>query len=346
MSLTPFEDILALSKAPSADPAKSDAIKELAELKIQLDGMSWSVPDNQDDLVEDQEMWCARWQKLLNQVHTSFQHMKEHSVDTALKADLLTWMQGVNSLSCRWLGAAVIWKQQEEERVEMVVLAWAAKVAGLESADEPPTTEWPSKEHESVSSAGQKRKCVSSRVVVEEEKDDRDDIVEVVAPKPSKAQTSSKTLKTKCGKSKGKAGKVKKDTALIASPKAKGKEKVQPRPVRNNACMVIPVCKAPVASSSRVEANLPDFLGFSLSPESDSDHEDDDTMPCKKVKLVDLAQDMAVETMKLVLLTMRMKMHGMLSFLTKLQACVKVPKTYISSQQLEIEEMEALLEKL
>ncbi|KAI9570069.1 hypothetical protein HD554DRAFT_2170686 [Boletus coccyginus] len=385
MSLTSFEDILMLSKALSADPAKLDTIKEVTKLKIQLDGMSWSVPDDQDDLAEDQEMWCVRWQKLLNQVHTSFQHVKEHGMDTALEADLLTQMQGANSLSCQWLGAAA-------------VLAWAAKAAGLgeqeqtpvaeqavgsatpspvqESADEPPTTESPSKEHESMSNVGQKQKRVSSWMVVDEEEDNGDDIIKVMALKPSKVQTGSKTvthtppcdscqrggrtctrilghtcdlyirLKTKCGKSKGKVGKAKKDMALIAGPKAKGKEKVQPRPVHNNAHMVIPVCKAPVALSSQVEADLPDFLGFSPSPEPNSDHEDDDVTPHKKAKLADLAQDVAVETMKLALLTMQMKMHGMLSFLTKLQARAKVAKTYISSQQLEIEEMEVLLEEL
>lgn len=64
MSLTPFEDIITLGKAPSANPAKVDAIKKVMKLKIQLDSMSWLVLDNQDDLAEDQEM-CARCQKLL-----------------------------------------------------------------------------------------------------------------------------------------------------------------------------------------------------------------------------------------------------------------------------------------
>ncbi|KAI9572522.1 hypothetical protein HD554DRAFT_2036091 [Boletus coccyginus] len=272
-------------------------------------------------------MWCARWQKLLNQVHTSFQCAKEHGMDTALEADLLTQMQVANALSHQWLGTVAIWKQQEEERAETAALAQVAKVAGLgeqeqtpmaeqavgsaapglvqELADEPPTTESPSEEHESMSSR------VFSWVVVNEEEDDGDDIVKVMALKPSKVQTSSKTvthtplcdlcqilgrtcdsciqLKTKCGKSKGKAGKAKKDMALVAGPKAKEKKKVQPRPVHNNTHVVIPMHKAPVASSSRVEADLPNFLGFSPSPEPDSDHKDNDATPHKKVKLVDPA---------------------------------------------------------
>ncbi|KAI9569610.1 hypothetical protein HD554DRAFT_2171050 [Boletus coccyginus] len=338
MSLTSFKDILALSKAPSADPAKSDAIKEVAELKIQLDGMLQLVPDDQDDLAEDQEMWYARWQKLLNQVHTSFQHAKKHGVDTALEADLLTWMQGVNALSHWWLGVAAALAQAakaaglgEQEQTPMAEQAVGSAASGLvqELANEPPTTESPSEEHESMSSAGQKRKHVFSQMVVDEEEDDGDDIIEIMAPKLSKAQTSSKMVTHTPPKSKGKAGKVKKDTALIAGPKVKGKEKVQPRLVRNNA-----------------QADLPDFLGFSLSSKPDSDHEDDDATPHKKAKLADLAWNAAIETMKLALLTMWTKMHGMLGFLTKLQAHAKVAKTYIGSQQLEIEEMEALLEEL
>ncbi|KAI9464258.1 hypothetical protein HD554DRAFT_2175318 [Boletus coccyginus] len=393
MSLTPFEDIVALGKAPSADPAKADATKEVTELKIQLDGMSRSVPDDQDDLAEDQEIWCARWQKLLSQVHVSFQRAQEYGVDTALEAELLSRMQEANALSRRWLGAAALRKRQEEERAETArraakaALARAAKAAGsgnqesapvaepvvesaapdpvLESANEPPTTESPSEEQESASSAGQKRKRISNRVVVDEEEDEEEDIVEVAAPKPSNARTGPKTvthtppcdpcqrggrtctgvpgrtcdscirLKTKCGKSKGKAGRAKKDTAPVPAPKAKGKEKGQQRPVRNNARVVIPA-----------QAAVPDFFGFSPSPEPDSDHKDDDATPRKRAKTSDPARDAAVETMKLALLTMRTKMHGMLRFLTELQARAKVAETYIGSQQLEIEEMEALLEEL
>ncbi|KAI9566114.1 hypothetical protein HD554DRAFT_2174815 [Boletus coccyginus] len=384
MSLTSFEDIVALGKAPSADPAKADATKEVTELKIQLDGMSRS--------------------KLLSQVHVSFQRAQEYGVDTALEAELLSRMQEANALSHRWLGVAALRKRQEEERAETArravkaALARAAKAAGSgdqesapvaepvvesaapdpvpESADEPPTTESPSEEQESASSAGQKRKRISNRVVVDEEEDEEEDIVEVAAPKPSNVRTGPKTvthtppcdpcqrggrtctgvpgrtcdlcirLKTKCGKSKGKAGRAKKDTAPVPAPKAKGKEKGQQRPVRNNAWVVIPARKAPVASSSRVEAAVPDFFRFSPSPEPDSDHEDDDATPCKRAKTSDPARDAAVETMKLALLTMRTKMHGMLGFLTELQARAKVAETYIGSQQLEIEEMEALLEEL
>ncbi|KAI9568612.1 hypothetical protein HD554DRAFT_2172388 [Boletus coccyginus] len=247
-----------------------------------------------------------------------------------------------------------------------------------ESANEPPMTESPSEEHESMSSAGQKWKRVSSQVVVDKKEDKGDDIVKVLTPKLSKAQTGLKTvthtppcdpcqrggrtctgilgrtcdsciqLKMKCGKSKGKAGKVKKDTALIAGPKAKGKEKVQPRPDKmcNNACMVIPMCKAPVALSSQVEADVPNFFRFFLLLEPDSDHGDDDTTPCKRAKISDPAQHAAIETMKLTLLTMQTKMHRMLGFLSELQARAKVAETYIGSQQLKIEEMEVLLEVL
>lgn len=65
MSLTSFLDILTLCQASLAKPAKMNVIKEVVKLKIQLDGMSQSISNDQDDLVEDQEMWCMRWQKLL-----------------------------------------------------------------------------------------------------------------------------------------------------------------------------------------------------------------------------------------------------------------------------------------
>lgn len=110
--------------------------------------------------------------------------------------------------------------------------------------------------------------------------------------------------------------------------------------------MVIPMCKIPVISSSWVEANVFDFFEFSPLPKPNSDHKDEDVISRKKVKTSDPAQHATIEMMKLALLTMRMKICEMLEFLTELQACTKVAETYISSQQLEIEEMEALLEKL
>ncbi|KAI9453359.1 hypothetical protein HD554DRAFT_2043375 [Boletus coccyginus] len=304
--------------------------------------MSQSVPDDQEDLAEDQEMWCARWQRLLSQVHTSFQCMKEHGVDTALEADLLICMQEANALLRWWLGAAAIRKQQEEECAETVAqavkaaLTWAAKAA---SSDE------------------------------EEDKEDK--IIEVVALKLLKAQVSSKTithhppcdlcqqgrrmctrmlghtcnaciqLKTKCGKLKGKGGKPKKDTVPGLGPKIKGKEKGHLRLGKS------PTPKhALIALSFQVEAKVPDFFEFSLLPELDSNQNDDDAMPRKRVKTSDLATHTAIETMKLALLTMRTKMHRMLGFLTELQAHAKVAKTYIVSQQLELKETEVLLEQL
>jgi len=47
-----------------------------------------------------------------------------------------------------------------------------------------------------------------------------------------------------------------------------------------------------------------------------------------------------------VLLLLRTKMHGVLGFLTEFQACAKIAKAYLASQQKEIEEMETVLERL
>ncbi|KAI9463752.1 hypothetical protein HD554DRAFT_2175474 [Boletus coccyginus] len=195
-------------------------------------------------------------------------------------------------------------------------------------------------------SVGQKQKRVSSQVVVDEEEDKKDEIIEVIVLKLLKAQAGLKTLKMKCRKSKGKEGKLKKDMAPVPDSKAKGKEKGHLRLMQNNAHMVIPMCKVLVISSSQVEAKVPNFFGFSPSPESSSDQEVNNTTPCKKAKILDSATHATIKTMKLVLLTMRMKMYGMLRFLTELQACVKVAKIYITLQQLEIEEMKVLLEQL
>ncbi|KAI9569556.1 hypothetical protein HD554DRAFT_2170981 [Boletus coccyginus] len=176
-------------------------------------------------------------------------------------------------------------------------------------------------------SVGQKRKHVSSQVVVNEDEDEEDKIIEVIALKLLKAQAGLKTLKMKCRKSKGKGGKLKKNMAPVPDSKAKGKEKGHLRLSKGLTSK-----PALVTSSSHVEAEEPDFFRFSPSPEPNSDQEDDDTTPCKKAKISDPATHATIKTMKLVLPTIRMKMHEMLRFLTELQTHAKVAKTYITSQ--------------
>ncbi|KAI9573721.1 hypothetical protein HD554DRAFT_2035457 [Boletus coccyginus] len=139
------------------------------------------------------------------------------------------------------------------------VVESAAPSPVQETADEPPTTESPSEEQD--------------QVMVDEEEDEEDDIVEVMAPKPSRApvhpnmiiyispcdpcQRGGRTctgvpgrtcdsciwLKMKCGKSKGKGGKAKKDMVLVPGPKVKGKKKGHPRLDKNLAsklCAIMP----------------------------------------------------------------------------------------------------------
>ena len=65
MSLTPFEDLLALAEPPVANEAIQAAEKDLAEAKDQIDVMALSVPDNKEELEEDQVDWCNRWHQAL-----------------------------------------------------------------------------------------------------------------------------------------------------------------------------------------------------------------------------------------------------------------------------------------
>jgi len=112
--------------------------------------------------------------------------------------------------------------------------------------------------------------------------------------------------------------------------------------------VVIPACKNAVASSSRVEAELPEWFGFSLSPSPEPaiDNEDNEDTPRKRAKISDPATQAAVDTLRVLLLSMRTKMHGVLGFLTEFQAHAKIAEAYLASQQKEMEEMETVLERL
>jgi len=60
-----FEDIITLS-APSAESLeKVIAAKEVAVIKVELDGMMMAIPDEREDYTTDQDIWCTRWQDLV-----------------------------------------------------------------------------------------------------------------------------------------------------------------------------------------------------------------------------------------------------------------------------------------
>lgn len=59
MSLSTFEDILSLNEAP--DPKKVEAETALAAAKEALDTIATVVPDDKEELREEQADWCGRW---------------------------------------------------------------------------------------------------------------------------------------------------------------------------------------------------------------------------------------------------------------------------------------------
>ena len=112
--------------------------------------------------------------------------------------------------------------------------------------------------------------------------------------------------------------------------------------------MVIPAHKNAVASSSRIEAELPKWFGFSPSPSPEPaiDNEDNEDTPWKRAKISDPATQAAIDMLWVSLLLMRTKMHGVLGFLTEFQARAKIAEAYLASQQKEMEEMETVLKRL
>jgi len=118
--------------------------------------------------------------------------------------------------------------------------------------------------------------------------------------------------------------------------------------VQSSVRVVIPARKNAVASSSCVEAELPEWFGFSPSPSPEPaiDNEDNENTPRKRAKISNPATQVAVDTLWVLLLLMRTKMHRVLGFLTEFQVHAKIAKAYLASQQKEMEEMEMVLERL
>lgn len=110
-----FEDILLLSKPFAVDWEKAEVANEVMALKTQLDGMICAIPDEKEELQEEQEMWCVQWQALVvsntsgliyskklnvkqDQVHTIFQGAYKIGVSMDLNDELPRWMREANAI--------------------------------------------------------------------------------------------------------------------------------------------------------------------------------------------------------------------------------------------------------
>jgi len=51
-----FEDIIALSGPAAESPEKVLAVKEVAVIKVELDGMTMAIPDEREDFTMDQDI--------------------------------------------------------------------------------------------------------------------------------------------------------------------------------------------------------------------------------------------------------------------------------------------------
>jgi len=63
--MSSFEDIIALAAPVVESPEKVAAGKEVAAIKVELDGMLTAIPDEREDFVMDQDIWCVGWQGLV-----------------------------------------------------------------------------------------------------------------------------------------------------------------------------------------------------------------------------------------------------------------------------------------
>ena len=63
--MSSFKDIIALSAPAAESPEKVLAAKEVAVIKVELDGMTTANLDEREDFATDQDIWCARWQGLV-----------------------------------------------------------------------------------------------------------------------------------------------------------------------------------------------------------------------------------------------------------------------------------------
>ena len=63
--MSSFEDIITLSAPTMESLEKVLAAKEVAVIKVELDGMTTPILDEREDYATDQDILCTRWQGLV-----------------------------------------------------------------------------------------------------------------------------------------------------------------------------------------------------------------------------------------------------------------------------------------
>ena len=81
MSLMPFEDLLTLTEPPVANEAVQVAEKDLAKAKDHIDAMALSVPNNKEELEEEQVDLCNQW-------HQALVHRQNFSLSPRLETSM------------------------------------------------------------------------------------------------------------------------------------------------------------------------------------------------------------------------------------------------------------------
>ncbi|KAH0825751.1 hypothetical protein J3R83DRAFT_9000 [Lanmaoa asiatica] len=283
MSLTAFEDIFSLAQVSDADKQKEAAAKELDAVKQRIDAVASSVPDDKEDLQEEQEQWCREWQPCLLPLHAALTKVRGCGLTPRLEDELAKKMRCANTLFRRWQGELAM-RQAE---------ANASKNAKKDASDafQPSGLLGPV-----TGDAGTKRKRVRKETSAADEGDADDEELEVsavvrappsVVPNqivhdpacevcaksrkqcvgiPGRTCDSCCKSKSKCNKSRGRGGKggePKETKGEAGETKCEAGGTKGKAPARATARIVIPARKAQ-AAPARIDP--PQDLPRAVSP--------------------------------------------------------------------------------
>ena len=135
-----FHAILALTRSTDADAKKARIMEEIVTMAEAVFAEGMAIPEDKEELEEEQEMWTVRWEcrlvradalwinseltGLQDLLQVSLQKARDHGMEPWVANHVVVKMEEAHPWCAKWEAEAVAWheeaarKAEEAQRVE------------------------------------------------------------------------------------------------------------------------------------------------------------------------------------------------------------------------------------
>ena len=131
-----FHTILALTRPTDADAKKARIVEEIITVAEVVFTEGMLIPEDKEELEEEQEMWTAQWDcrlvragalwinqeltRLQDLLQVSLQKARDHGMEPWVAGHIITKMEEAHLLGARWKTEAVARREEAMQKAEDV----------------------------------------------------------------------------------------------------------------------------------------------------------------------------------------------------------------------------------